>query len=72
MTPATWYASLGGFILVAMTIGILVLASRWPARDGGSRVATFGQAVDRVIALPGGRFVLLAAWWWIGWHFLAR
>ena len=36
------------------------------------RTATLGQALRRVTNFRAGRFVLLAAWLWAGWHTFVR
>jgi hypothetical protein len=36
------------------------------------RTITFGEAVNRLKRMRAGRFVLLAAWLWFGWHTFVR
>jgi hypothetical protein len=36
------------------------------------RTATLAQALRRVTRVPAGRYVLLAAWLWAGWHTFVR
>jgi uncharacterized protein DUF6186 len=50
---------------VAVAVELLGRARRGPFRP-------LGAVLHRVLAHPVGRWVLLAAWLWIGVHFLAR
>lgn len=36
------------------------------------RTATLGQALTRLTTVRAGRFLLLAAWLWAGWHTFVR
>lgn len=36
------------------------------------RTATLGEALRRVTKVRAGRFLLLAAWLWVGWHTFVR
>ena len=36
------------------------------------RVPTLGQVASGVARRPGGRWILLAAWLWVGWHLFVR
>jgi uncharacterized protein DUF6186 len=36
------------------------------------RTATMGQALNRLATVRAGRFLLLAAWLWAGWHTFVR
>jgi hypothetical protein len=36
------------------------------------RTASLGQALRRVTQVRAGRFLLLAAWLWAGWHTFVR
>ena len=36
------------------------------------RTATLGEALRRVTRLPAGRLLLLAGWFWAGWHTFVR
>jgi hypothetical protein len=56
-----------GYLLIAFAGAILELTARL-----GHRVLTLGQAVSSINAVRGGRWVLLIAWLWAGWHFFVR
>ncbi|HEX2046450.1 MAG TPA: DUF6186 family protein [Acidimicrobiales bacterium] len=36
------------------------------------RIPTLGQAASKVARRPLGRWLLLAAWLWVGWHLFVR
>ena len=36
------------------------------------RTPTLGDVIDRLTTSPWGRWLLLAGWLWLGWHFFAR
>jgi hypothetical protein len=42
------------------------------SRREGSTVPRPAVLLDRVLAGRVGRLVVLAAWWWLGWHLFAR
>jgi hypothetical protein len=56
---------LGYALLVVAAIGIEVAARR---RSSG----TLGDALTRTLGWRPARFVLLAAWLWLGWHLFVR
>ncbi len=56
---------LGYALLVVAAAGVEVAARR-----RGS--ATFGDTLTRTLRWPPARFVLLAAWLWLGWHLFVR
>jgi Family of unknown function (DUF6186) len=56
---------LGYAVLALAAIGIDVAARR---RSSG----TFGDALTRTLGWRPARFVLLAAWLWLGWHLFVR
>lgn len=60
--------TIAAYVLIVVAVAALELASR---REWAS-VLTFGDAMTKVARSPFGRAVLLALWWWVGWHFLAR
>lgn len=57
-----------GFVVLAVAGVVVELTARRavPARP------TVGELVGIVVATRTGRFVMVAAWVWVGWHFLAR
>jgi len=57
-----------GFVL--LTVAGLVIELR--ARRAVPDRPTVGELVGIVVATRTGRFVLVALWVWVGWHFLAR
>ena len=65
------HISLIGFILIFMAAGYLQLVATgrapWPRR-----IETFGRTLRAAQVTGGGRVAVLLAWWWFGWHFIAR
>ncbi|GAB3451191.1 DUF6186 family protein [Actinophytocola sediminis] len=57
-----------GFVVLAMAGLLVELTARRavPARP------TLGELVGIIVATRTGRFVMVALWVWVGWHFLAR
>jgi hypothetical protein len=60
--------TVGGFVLLAAVVLVLYAAGR------GHRLglAPLGDVLDQFRSPMVGRFALLAAWAWAGWHLLAR
>jgi len=56
------------YVLVA----IALLACEFAARRPTARVARIGDVVTAIKRHRAGWFVLLLAWWWLGFHVLAR
>jgi hypothetical protein len=50
----------------------LAIAADLLARRPGSRVRPLGVTLAAALRSRAGRVVVLAAWLWVGWHFLAR
>jgi hypothetical protein len=42
------------------------------ARRSGSRVRPLGETLAAALRTRFGRVLVLGAWLWLGWHFLAR
>lgn len=57
-----------GFVVV----GVAVVVVEVCARRAGSRIPTLSGLVGFVMRDRWGRFGVLLAWWWVGWHFLSR
>ncbi len=66
MTPRD--AIIAGFAVILA----LVVAADLLARRPGSRVQPLSVVLTAVLRTRAGRVVVLAAWLWLGWHFLAR
>lgn len=66
MTPYAVLAA--GFALLLAAGACLQLLAR--ARPDGAR--PLGDALHAALALPAGRWMVMAVWLWIGIHFLAR
>lgn len=59
--------TLAGYaLLVAAVLALQVVAVV------GRRSATFGEAVSFVTRRRAGRWLLIAAWLWVGWHVFVR
>ncbi|WP_084958311.1 DUF6186 family protein [Thermoactinospora rubra] len=50
--------------------GLIVLEAL--ARRPGSALPTAGECLAWAMGHPAGRVLVVLAWWWAGWHFLAR
>ena len=58
--------------VIALTLLVISgVALEWSARHGHDR-ATAAQAVASAMRTTAGRAMVLAAWVWLGVHFLAR
>jgi hypothetical protein len=66
MTPYTVIAT--GFTLVVT----LMLAVQLLAKAGRAPFRPLDEALHAALLSTTGRWVVLAAWVWIGFHFLAR
>lgn len=66
MTPYTVIAT--GFALVVA----LMLAVQLLAKTGRAPFRPLDEALHAALLSTPGRWVVLAAWVWIGFHFLAR
>jgi hypothetical protein len=66
VTPRT--AIVAGFAALLA----LVIATDLVARRPESTVRPLGVTLARALHTRGGRVVVLGAWLWLGWHFLAR
>ena len=53
-------------------VGVALLALNYYGKRRGARVPSFGALCGFVMRDPWGRAGVLLAWWWLGWHFLAR
>ena len=42
------------------------------ARRPGSRIPTVGEWLGYLMRPKLGRFLVLAGWMWLGWHYFAR
>jgi hypothetical protein len=56
-----------GYILIAVAAAALEVTARLTNRE-----STLGEAVSSINGARGGRWALLAAWLWAGWHFFVR
>ena len=66
MTPrAAIIAGFAALLLLAVAIDLV-------ARRAGSGVRPLSATLAAALRWPGGRVVVLGAWLWLGWHFLAR
>lgn len=60
-------ATLAGYAVIAALLVALQISGRV-----SRRFPTIGQAVAVVTSRRTGRFVLLAVWFWVGWHLFVR
>jgi hypothetical protein len=61
-------AIIAGFVAILA----LAVAVELVARRAGSGVRPLSVTLTAALRTPGGRVVVLGAWLWLGWHFLAR
>ena len=66
MTPRT------AIIAVFAALLGLAVATDLFARRTGSGVQPLSATLTAALRSRGGRIVVLGAWLWLGWHFLAR
>jgi hypothetical protein len=61
-------------LIVAGFAALLVLAVAvdLAARRPGSRIRPLSATLAAALRTRAGRVVVLGAWLWLGWHFLAR
>lgn len=59
---------LAGYAVIGLALVLLVLL----ARRRPSAVASVSEMADAATRRRLGRVLVLIAWWWVGWHFLAR
>ena len=50
----------------------VVIVTDLLARRAGSRVRPLGETLAAALRSRAGRVLVLGAWLWLGWHFLAR
>jgi hypothetical protein len=65
---ATRVITIIGFCTVIAALVILEIVARRP----GSRVPALGEWLGYLMRPRTGRFLLLAGWLWLGWHYFAR
>jgi hypothetical protein len=65
---ATRVITIIGFCTVIAALVILEIGARRP----GSRVPALGEWLGYLMRPRTGRFLLLAGWLWLGWHYFAR
>jgi Family of unknown function (DUF6186) len=51
---------------------LLVVAADLAARRAASNVQPLSAALTALLRPRAGRIIVLGAWLWLGWHFLAR
>ncbi len=60
-------------VTIAAYIAILLIAVAIDlAARAGARFPSLGEVLTLLARSRVVRFALLALWWWLGWHFLAR
>lgn len=60
---------LGAGFVVLTVVGLIVELT---ARRAVPKRPTVGELMGILVATRTGRFVVVALWVWVGWHFLAR
>jgi hypothetical protein len=65
---ATRVITIIGFCTVIAALVVLEIVARRP----GSRVPALGEWLGYLMRPRTGRFLLLAGWLWLGWHYFAR
>ena len=59
-------------LLVWAALGATVVACQVAAAMSRGRLSGLGRLVGRVTAHGAGRWLLVLAWMWLGWHAFAR
>jgi Family of unknown function (DUF6186) len=57
-----------GFSVVIAALAVLEIVARRP----GSRIPPVGEWLGYLMRPKAGRFLLLAGWVWLGWHYFSR
>lgn len=59
-------------LITAGYLGILLLMGvlEFIARRNPDQIAPLGDMLDQVMRSRTVRLGIIAAWWWLGWHFL--
>jgi hypothetical protein len=65
---STRAAIVAGFAVIF----VLMISVEVAARRERAGVRPLGAALTAALRTPAGRFAVLGAWLWFGWHFLAR
>ena len=60
--------TIAGFAVLAAAMVALEILARRP----GSRIPTVGEWLGYLMRPKLGRFLVLAGWMWLGWHYFAR
>jgi hypothetical protein len=60
--------TIGGYLFLVL-FGLVF----WQiTRRAGSKVASVGQMIDRIMHKRTTRVAIMIAWWWVGFHFLVN
>jgi hypothetical protein len=59
-------------LLVWAVLGTVVVGGQLAAMMSRGRLPGLGRVVARIAGPRVGRFVLVLAWMWLGWHAFAR
>jgi hypothetical protein len=59
-------------LVVWGVLGLLVVACQVTAAISGRRLPGLGSLVVTAMSNLPGRYILLLAWMWLGWHAFAR
>ena len=65
---STRVLTIAGFVVLIAAFCVLEFLARRP----GSRIPTLGQWLGYLMRPKIGRALVLAGWWWLGWHYFAR
>ncbi|RKN42985.1 hypothetical protein D7294_10705 [Streptomyces hoynatensis] len=61
-----------GYLVWAALLGALFVWEAIGLARAGDSFPTFSQALDALMRYQLGRWVLFAAWLWLGWHAFVR
>jgi|SoiMethySBSTD1v2_1073268.scaffolds.fasta_scaffold4784466_2 hypothetical protein len=64
--------TIAGFLLALGVAGCVELAARRGAQFRGRPLPTADDVLAFVMRNRTGRVIVMVAWCWLGWHFLAR
>jgi hypothetical protein len=60
--------TIGGYLFFVLFGLVFWLITRRP----GSKVASVGHMIDRIMHKRTTRVAIMLAWWWVGFHFLVN
>jgi hypothetical protein len=60
-----WWITTAGYLAILVAMALTEVFARWRPH----RLAPLADMLDHVMRLRTTRVGIVAAWWWLGWHF---